>query len=318
MRLLITGSEGLVGSSLTATCIALGHDVVPFDLVRSDASTREDILDNGLLTSLMQGCDGVVHLAAISRVAWGEQRPDLCYLTNVDGIRAVLDAARASEKSPWFLFTSSREVYGEPSSQLVSEDDPVRPVNHYGRSKAEGERLVNIAREKGMQTAVVRLSNVYGGRRDHPDRAVPSLLSRALAGQDLIITGGDHYFDFVHVDDCVDGLLRVIDRLVAGNSALPPINFATGVATSLRTLATMAVEIAGGSSKIVEQHARSFDVSGYCGSPERARTLLGWQPQIDLRSGLERVAGDFRRNRPLDPIIMPNPATIIIDDRRAV
>lgn len=310
MRLVITGSEGLIGERLCKACIAAGHEVVPFDIVRKNAGGREDICDRDALGALASGCDGIVHLAAISRVLWGELRPDLCERTNVEATRTVLEAAMADPNPPWLLFSSSREIYGNPLRLHIVEDDPVQPLNAYGRSKAEGERLVQAARAAGLQTATVRLSNVYGGRRDHPDRAVPSLMSRALAGQDLIVTGGDNYFDFVHVDDCVAGLLRVIDRLASGEHGLPPIHFATGVPTSLRTLAHMAAEISGGPSAIVEQQARAFDVSGFCGSPERARDILGWTAATDLRTGLGYVAEDFRRNGPLDPVVIPDPEVI--------
>jgi nucleoside-diphosphate-sugar epimerase len=277
----------------------------------------EDLLNARLLASKAAGCDGIVHLAAISRVAWGEQAPELCHRTNVEGTKVALEATRRNDNSPWLLFSSSREVYGEPTHEQTREDEPFAPLNHYGRSKAHGEALVDAARAQGRQTAIVRLSNVYGGRRDHPDRAVPSLMSRALAGEDLIVTGGDNYFDFVHVEDCVAGLLRVIDQLQAGEAALPPINFATGVPTSLRRLAHMAAEIGGARSQILERQARSFDVSGYCGSPERARALLGWEATIDLPTGLKRVAEDFRLNGPLDAITMPDPDMVKNSDRRA-
>lgn len=284
-----------------------GYDVVPFDLVRPDADALEDICDTSLLASRMEDCDGVVHLAAISRVAWGEARPDLCQRTNVDGVRAVVETAMACTSRPWLLFTSSREVYGNPVRPLVVETDPIQPINVYGRSKAEGERLVNGARDAGLRTAIIRLSNAYGGRRDHPDRAVPSLVARAIVGERLFITGGDNYFDFVHVDDCVVGLLAALDQLAAGERALPPVHLTTGIATSLRTLARMANETGGGASEVEEAPPRDFDVAGFCGDPARARALLGWQAQTDLLMGLEQVADDLRRNGPLDIIDMPDP-----------
>lgn len=310
MHLLITGSEGLVGTRLVKACTGLGHKVTPFDLIRPGAIGTEDICDVPALSAAARDCDGIIHLAAISRVAWGEERPALCEKTNVDGTRAVVDVALASDKTPWLLFASSREVYGNPERLQVLESDPVAPFNSYGRSKAEGERLVNEARAAGLRAAIIRLSNVYGGRRDHPDRAAPALMTRALAGEDLIITGGDNYFDFVHVDDCVDGLLRVVERLAAGEDQLPPVHFATGVATSLRALAQLAAEIGGGHSRIVEAPGRPFDVAGFCGAPDRARELLGWSARIDLCTGLEKLAEDLRLNGPLDPVAIPDPADL--------
>ncbi len=308
MRLFITGSHGLVGTALVIACRSRGHDVVPFDIVRVDAPCAEDICDPSLLALRMADCDGIIHLAAISRVAWGEERPDLCERTNVEGTHAVTEAALASPARPWLVFASSREVYGNPASSLVRESDPVAPVNVYGRSKAQGEELIEQGRAAGLRAAIIRLSNVYGGPRDHPDRAVPSLLTRALAGDDLVITGGDNYFDFVHVDDVVAGLLAVIDRLAAGEAVSPPIHLTTGIATSLRALAQQSLDIAGGTSRIIEAPARSFDVAGFCGDPARAMDLLGWGAQVDLRAGLWRLAGDLRRDGPLPPVLIPDPS----------
>ncbi|MGD9810333.1 MAG: NAD-dependent epimerase/dehydratase family protein [Sphingobium sp.] len=307
MRIFVSGSGGLVGDALLRACESRGHEVVPFDLVRPAAAIPEDICDVQLLDSLLPDCDGVVHLAAISRVAWGEARPDLCRRTNVEGTRAILRAAASAPKRPWVLFASSREVYGNPVRDLVLESDPIAPVNIYGQSKADGELLVDEARSQGLGTAIVRLSNVYGGRQDHPDRAVPSFLTRALRGEDMCVTGGRNYFDFVHVDDCIAGLMATIGILASGDKMLPPIHLATGIATKLYDLAVRARDIGGGRSMIHEEMSRPFDVSGFCGSPDRARALLGWQATIGIQEGMERVAEDLATNGPLLPVTIPDP-----------
>jgi len=310
MRMLITGSDGLVGSAVGAACLRAGHEVVPFDVVRPGAGRTEDIRNRTLLAERMAGCDGVIHLAAISRVLWGEQRPELCLSTNIEGTQSVAEAALAQRQQPWLIFASSREVYGNPASRLVVETDPIAPVNTYGRSKAEGERIMDQARADGLATAIVRLSNVYGGPRDHPDRAVPALMSSAMAGEDLVLTGGGTYFDFVHVEDCVAGLQATAGLLAAREQKLPPVQFTSGIATSLRQLAQLAIAISGSTSHIVEAPARPFDVAGFCGDPARARQLLGWEARIDLPSGLARLMDDLRRTGPLDPVDMPDPATL--------
>ena len=310
MRLVITGSHGLVGTALERTCLLQGHQVIPIDFVRPERRSVENICDREYLKTALAECDGIVHLAAISRVAWGEIQPDLCHEINVEGTRAIVDTIASCASPPWLLFASSREVYGNPSQSIVSEDDAILPVNHYGRSKAEGERLVVESRDAGTRNAIVRLSNVYGGRRDHPDRAVPSLLSRALNGSDLTITGSENYFDFVHVEDTVLGLLAIVEQLRAGESALPPIQLTTGIRTTLGELAELAVETTNSTSRIVKAAPRPFDVSGFCGTNAQAARLLGWQPQIGLRQGMAAVAADLLRNGPLAPIEMPDPTKL--------
>lgn len=315
MRLLVTGSEGLIGSVFVRECARLGHEVIPFDIVRKGVSTLEDICDEVLVSERAADCDGIVHLAAISRVVWGELRPDLTHRINVAGTEALVKGAMSSKRKPWFLFASSREIYGNPARDKVVEDDPRAPVNAYGRSKADAEIVLDAAREDGLRTAILRLSNVYGGRRDHPDRAVPALVARAVAGEALTITGGDNYFDFVHVDDCVSGLLAAMEHLTAGERAFPPVHLTTGVATSLRDLAYLALDICGRKSGIDIQPPRAFDVSGFCGNPDRARQVLDWQAATDLRAGLEMLAEDFRLHGPLAPVTIPDPDVIRLQSK---
>jgi len=296
MRLLITGQEGLVGSALCDLCRATPVHVSGVDIRAPDA---KDIRRTRDLKDMLAYVDGVVHLAAISRVAWGEADPALCEAVNVEGTAAILDALRTYNPKAWLLFASSREVYGNPRSAQVVESDPLDPVNTYGKSKLEGERLVQQAQAMGLRAAIVRLSNVYGGRADHPDRAVPALMQRALNGDAIEITGGDHYFDFVHVDDVARALLDVCQLLHDGSEDIPPVHLTTGIATSLAELAQLAVTVAGSTSTVREVAARAFDVQGFCGDPRRAAQTLGWNPRISLREGIEMVANDLRRNGPL-------------------
>src|SRR5690606_3758971 len=120
-------------------------EVAKFD-IRGAGEARCDVRDRDRVREVVAEVDGVVHAAAISRVIWGEQEPALCWATNVAGLRNVLEMAAASARAPWVIFASSREVYGQADHLPVTEDCPLRPVNVYGRSKVEGERLVEEAR----------------------------------------------------------------------------------------------------------------------------------------------------------------------------
>lgn len=304
MRLLITGSLGLVGASMLNRLRQAGIDVVEFD-IRKDG---HDIRDREAVRRAIAGCDGVVHLAAISRVAWGETDPALCDDINITGTAVILDAAAMEPKRPWVLFASSREIYGDPAAFPVREDAAMAPLNTYGRSKAEGEKLVTAAAAGGLRTAIVRLSNVYGTANDHPDRAVPSLLGRAVRGEELRISGENHFFDFVHVDDCVRGLMMVIERLQGGIET-PPLHLATGIRTTLGELARAAIATAQSASELKVLPSRSFDVAGFQGDPARAAEVLGWHAEIGLDEGLRRLRDIMvARGRPLDPVEMPREA----------
>ena len=289
---LVTGSEGLVGRALRATLEARGSAVVGLDL-RAAGSEHGDIRSAHRVREAMAGCRGVVHLAAVSRVVWAERAPDVCRSTNIQGVRRVLEAAAEQPARPWVLFASSREVYGQPPRLPATEDTPLSPVNVYGRSKVEGERLVEAARAGGLRTATVRLSNVYGSALDHADRVVPAFAGAAVEGSAIRIDGAECTFDFTHVDDTVRGMVAATDRLEAGET-LPPIHLLTGTPTTLRELAAMAMALAGRRVPVVEAPPRPFDVSRFHGDPSRARELLGWEPRVRLRDGFERLVGDFR------------------------
>jgi UDP-glucose 4-epimerase len=236
--------------------------------------SRGDILDRAAVERAIDGCIGVVHLAAVSRVIDGERAPEVCWRTNVDGTRNVIEAALAELRRPWVIYASSREVYGQPGALPASEDAALAPVNIYGRSKVAAEDLTAKA---DLVTAIVRFSNVYGWVGDHADRVVPAFARQAAAGLPLRVDGSGHTFDFTHLDDTVRGVLAVVAQLEAG-ATLPPLHFVTGTPTTLGHLASLAVELAGAGSPVVEGAPRSFDVSRFHGDPSRAAAVLGWRP----------------------------------------
>jgi len=302
MRVLITGSSGLVGRRLGTLLRSRGVEFSPFDLT-ADGS---DICDPRRIAAAIAGCEGVVHLAAVSRVAWGEQDAGLCHRVNVIGTEQVLRAALSSHQQPWIVFASSREVYGDPDEMPVTEAAAIRPLNNYGRSKASGESLMAVAAAAGLRTAVLRLSNVYGVENDHPDRAVPSLMWRALQGEDLRLSGLEGFFDFVHVSDTAKGIVMAIEQLAAGVKTVPTVHLATGVATTLGALAEMAIRVTQSTSKVVVLPSRSFDVKGFCGCPDAAERVLGWRAEATLEAGLHEFLEILRqRCRALDPVEMP-------------
>ena len=291
-RILITGSEGLIGSALRAVLTARSWEIVGLDL-RGSGSERGDIRTPERVREAVAGCDGIVHLAAVSRVVWAEHDPERCWATNVGGIRNVLEAAGERTPRPWLLFASSREVYGQPERLPATEDTALRPVNVYGRSKAEGERLVEEAAARGPHTSTVRLSNVYGSARDHVDRVVPAFARAAATGSVIRMDGAGCTFDFTHIDDAVRGMVALIDRLEKGQP-MPTVHLLTGRPTTLGELAAMANAAAAKTVPVVEAPARSFDVARFHGDPSRARRLLGWTPRVEFQAGFERLVEDLR------------------------
>jgi UDP-glucose 4-epimerase len=290
--ILITGSEGLIGSALRVALERRGDRVIGLDL-RATGAEQGDVREVLRVRDAIAECAGVVHLAAVSRVIEGERDPDRCLSTNLIGVRNVLQAAEWVPTPAWVVFASSREVYGEPRQLPVAEDAPLAPVNVYGRTKVAGEEMVAEARAQGLRTATLRLSNVYGSTHDHGDRVVPAFVRGALAGDALRVDGADHTFDFTYLDDTIAGIVRAIDRI---DQQLPPLHLLTGQPTTLGQLAALAIELAGGGT-IIDGPPRTFDVAKFVGDPARARDVLGWSATTSIRDGLARMLASYRAAR---------------------
>lgn len=288
--ILVTGSAGLIGRHLIDLLRADGHAVRTFDCL---CDPRQDTRDAAALEAAMDGVDGIVHLAAISRVVWAQNDPDLTQSVNVEALEGLVSIASAAPLMPWIIFASSREVYGEPQSLPVRETAALAPLNVYARSKVEGEKLIDRARAAGLVANIARFSNVYGCVEDHHDRVVPAFARAAANGEVVFVEGADNMFDFTHVRDASQGLARLVERTARGDS-FPPIHFVTGDGTTLRELAQLAVEVSDGSVEIAVRAPRNYDVARFVGDPSRAHKLLDWRAQIGIEQGFRELADGFR------------------------
>jgi len=295
MTILITGSAGLIGAVLTKHLEARGMAVSGADVraLRPEHCINASDIEGS--SAVMREVSGVVHLGAVSRVIHGERDPARCWQVNVEITRKLLAAAAGAPRRPWFIYASSREVYGVQDRQPVSEDAPLQPMNVYARSKVAAEVLLGEAREAGLTTSILRFANVYGRVEDHPDRVVPAFLAAAVAGGVLRVDGRDCAFDLNHVDDVVRGIAAVIEALNGGERALPALHFVSGRSTTLLELADMCRKIGGIGARITEAPSRTFDVHRFVGDPRRAERVLGWRSAIDLQTGLSRLAAEFAR-----------------------
>ncbi|HEY9346916.1 MAG TPA: NAD-dependent epimerase/dehydratase family protein, partial [Inquilinus sp.] len=330
MRILITGSRGLIGTEMMRRLAKARHQPDPFDVAHEPGTPGHgDIRNLDQLRQAMAGCDGVISLAAVSRVIAGERNPELCWDVNVNGIEAVLQVAleQPADRRPWVVYASSREVYGDSATLPVPEDAPLKPVNIYGRSKAAAEAAVDRAREAGLATAIVRFSNVFGSTADHRDRVVPAFARAAATGGTISIEGAENTFDFTHVEDVGRGLALLVECLKDGHRALPPIHYVGGRAVSLGELAEMARAAALAPVEIRIAPPRNFDVAHFRGDPARAETLLGWRAEIPVEDGLRRlirayaIEAEREQPRPVEVIAAttrekPRPVEVAVETTR--
>lgn len=289
-KILITGAAGMIGSSTSKKLVELGHTVIGIDInLNTKPMTNVvygDIRDMKDLEKNIEDVDGVIHLAAVSRVIFAQNNPELCFDTNIVGSNNVVRSALSSSKKPWLIYASSREVYGASDVLPVSENFALNPVNIYGKSKLAAELSFDAANHAGLKSAIVRFSNVYGWTEDHETRVIPAFLRASIKNDKLYVEGTDNTFDFVHISDATAGLIKVVEYMESEKTAFPKIHFVTGQATTLLELANKCVQIAG-SGEIEMAPSRTFDVGKFYGNPSRAKEILGWDAKIQLSDGLK-------------------------------
>ncbi len=300
-KILITGSRGLIGCTVKDQLKNSGPKVQGIDIdYPANHPEYGDIRDTQLIKSLAAECSGIIHLAAISRVILGEYKPKLCWDINVNGTRSVLQALYDLPNRPWIIYASSREVYGQQTELPVREEAALLPINAYAHSKVAAEKLIMEHRERGLQTAIVRFSNVYGSVHDHVDRVIPAFCRVAALGGSIRIDGGHNTFDFTHINDVVTGIMKVIDQLQVGCMDLPTVHFTTGQGITLRQAAELAKSLSQHSVNFLEASPRTFDVSSFYGDPTLASQLLGWEAKVNLQDGMTQLIDQFRHH--IEPI----------------
>jgi UDP-glucose 4-epimerase len=279
-RIVVTGGAGFIGSHLIDRLLADGADkVVGFDnfsraRLENIAQLRDeprfeliegDVRDRGAVAAALRGAGLVYHLAAQSTVLGGVRDAEYTFHTNVVGTFNVLRAAVEQGVSR-VVFTSSRQVYGEPISLPVDEDSPLVAGEVYCRA---------FRREFGLETVILRLANVYGPRDF--GRVVPIWMQRAFAGQELPVFGGKQVIDFIWIGQVIDALTRA-GRI---DGPLPPINIASGTGTRIVDLARRINRLAESAARIRLEPARPMEVTRYIADVERMGQILRIEPLLD-------------------------------------
>jgi UDP-glucose 4-epimerase len=306
MKIIVTGGAGFIGSHLVDRLARerAGEIVVLDNLARgrranlaahtNDPAVRlveGDVRDGELLKELFAGADCVYHLAAQSNVMGAVSDIGYSFNTNVAGTFNMLEAARANGVRR-VVFASSREVYGEPEALPVAEPHALNAKNAYGASKAAGELYCRVFHSTyGLETAVLRLANVYGPR--DRDRVIPLWFEAAAAGRDLVVYGGAQVIDFVWVDQVVEALVRAATANVVGQ----PINVASGRGTPILELAERILAISGARSRLDRRPARSVEVARFVADVSRMRATLELEPPDDPLFALARLRESYEEAR---------------------
>lgn len=297
MRVLVTGGAGFIGSNFVHRLSYLGYDVVVLDALTYAGRLsnlqgakmtflRGDIRDPRSVRLAMDGADAVVHFAAethVDRSIKGHAREFVS--TNVCGTANLLEAARVSApKLSRFMMISTDEVYGEVLTGAASEDWPMNPRNPYAASKAGAELLAHSYYVTyGLPVVVTRSVNNFGPNQ-FPEKLIPVLVKKALAGQPLpIFDSGDAERDWLHVDDHVEAIRLLMDPILSGTGNVEGEIFNVGANNHMKAIdvARMVVEEVGTPGARIEfiKDARPGHDQRYAVDSRKLRRLVHWAPK---------------------------------------
>lgn len=310
MKVFLTGGAGYIGSVTSELLLDQGHDVTVFDnlerghreavdprakLIVGDLRNKEDVRSAMLATMP----DAVMHFAAYALVGESMENPLLYFRNNLDG-GINLAEAMASADVKRIIFSSTCATYGYPDRVPMTEDLPQRPVNPYGESKLQFEKVLLWCQDRiGFQPVFLRYFNACGATKkygeDHEPEThlIPNVLRVALGQTEKVMVFGDDYEtpdgtcirDYIHIVDLAQAHILAITSKVTG-----PFNLGNGDGYSVKQVIDAAQDITGKPIRADMAPRRPGDPPKLIASAAKAREVLGWKPKYpDLRTILQHA-----------------------------
>jgi UDP-glucose 4-epimerase len=305
MTVLITGGAGYIGSHAVYHMIEAGHEVVVVDNLQTgfrealhpEATFYEgDLRDRGFLDALFarERIEGVLHFAANSLVGESMEKPLAYFENNVHGTGVLLEAMVAAGIDK-IVFSSTAAVYGDAGGDPLTEELVTEPINAYGETKRVMERMMHWAHvAHDLNYVSLRYFNVAGAHRDgtigeshDPEtHLIPILLQVPTGRREIFGIFGDDYDtpdgtcirDYIHIEDLVRAHALALDYLVGGGT--PEIfNLGTGTGYSILEMLEAARAVTGHPIPAKVQARRAGDPAILVASAEKAKRVLGWEPE---------------------------------------
>jgi dTDP-glucose 4,6-dehydratase len=306
VRVVVAGAAGFLGSHLCDRLVERGDEVVGIDnLLTGRLDNLSQLFGHERFTFQRHNVsdfvhvpgpvDAVLHFASPASPADFARMPIQILKVGSRGTHHLLGLAK--DKGARFLLASTSEVYGDPEVHPQAEDywghvNPVGPRGVYDEAKRFAEAMtMAYHRFHGVDVRIVRIFNTFGPRmRPDDGRAVSNFVVQALQGRPLTVYGdGSQTRSFCYVDDEVRGVLALLDSDHVG-----PVNVGNPDEFTVLELARCALEVTGSASQIVFEPLPMDDPTRRQPDISLARKALGWEPEIDLRTGLVRTAAYFR------------------------
>jgi len=297
-RVVVTGGAGFLGSHLSDRLLARGDEVVAIDnLVTGSVANIEHLFTHPGFTFIEHdvsnyvwvpgGVDAVLHFASPASPIDYLEMPIQTLKVGSLGTHNTLGLAK--EKGAKYLLASTSEVYGDPHVHPQTEDywgnvNPVGPRGVYDEAKRFSEAMtMAYHRYHDLDTRIVRIFNTYGPRmRPDDGRVVSNFIVQALRDDPLTLYGdGGQTRSFCFVDDEIRGLIALLD-----SSEVEPVNIGNPIEFTVRELADLVIATVGSSSELTFHGLPQDDPTQRCPDITRAREILGWEPEIQLRDGV--------------------------------
>lgn len=304
MKILVTGADGFIGSHVVETLVKSGHDVRAFVLYNSfnswgwldesDKSIRDsvdvfagDIRDPHGVDKAVENQEVVLNLAALIAIPYSYHSPDTYIDTNIKGTLNILQAARRHNVMR-VVQTSTSEVYGSAQYIPIDEAHPLRPQSPYAASKVGADQLaLSFHASFDLPVGILRPFNTYGPRQS-ARAVIPTIISQ-LANKSKVKLGSlSPTRDFSFVQDTANGFLAAAQSdAIVGQT----INLGSGFEISIKDTAETIAKIMNAKLELVDDRQRvrpeNSEVERLHASIDKAKTILGWQPQLKGLAGFE-------------------------------
>ncbi|WP_047808717.1 SDR family NAD(P)-dependent oxidoreductase [Desulfosporosinus acididurans] len=305
-KVLITGAGGFIGSHLTEALVKAGASVRVFIRYNSrngrgnleDLEQREleeieiiagDLRDADVIERSVKGCNAVFHLGALVGIPYSYKNPREVIETNILGTFNILTAAR-DHGVERIVHTSTSEVYGSARYVPIDEAHPLQGQSPYSASKIGADKLAeSFYASYNLPVVTVRPFNCYGPRQS-ARAVIPTLITQALASEEILLGNTEAIRDFTFVSDTVEGFIKAAQKQAAVGKV---INVGSGQEISIGQLAQVIIATLGSSGKIVLDESRvrpsRSEVNRLLADNRLAKETLEWEPQVSLEEGIKKT-----------------------------
>jgi len=296
VKFVITGGAGFIGSHIAKHLVEKNHDVIVVDnLSRGRLENlskikeqiefkKMDILDFDSLKKVIFNSDGIFHQAALTSVPESFIQKEKYHNVNVKGTENIFKLAKEFGKK--VVYASSSSIYGNTTTIPIQENFEKNPINPYGITKLDDEKLAKKFHDLGLSVIGLRYFNVYGiGQTNDYAGVITKFIDQINVNKSPIIFGdGTHTRDFISVEDIAKANLLSMES----NTDFSFLNIGTGISTSIKELAELMIELSGKKLEISFDDLPLGDVKDSLADVSLAKKLINWNYETSLKNGLKK------------------------------